>query len=82
MTAPVVFFTYSRLAGAGMGQSADYRQNAAECLRLARSARSVEQKNILTEMAQTWAILAEQADLLEQRDQATVRQARRGVAGQ
>ena len=82
MTAPVVFFTCSWLAGAGMGQSADYRQNAAECLRLARSARSVEQKNILTEMAQTWAILAEQADLLEQRDQATVRQARRGVAGQ
>jgi hypothetical protein len=51
-----------------MGQAADYRQNAAECLRLARSARSVEQKNILAEMAQTWQELAEQADQLEQRD--------------
>ena len=57
-----------RLAGAGMEQAAHYRQNAAECLRLARSARSVEQKNILVEMAKTWAGLAKQAERLDRGD--------------
>jgi len=51
-----------------MGQAADYRQNAAECLRLALSARSVEQKNILVEMAKTWAGLAKQAERLDRGD--------------
>ena len=53
-----------------MGEAADFRQNAAECLRLARLARSVEQKNILCEMAQTWVALAEQAAQLERQDPA------------
>ena len=51
-----------------MGQAADYRQNAAECLRLALSARSVEQKNILVEMAKTWEGLAKQAERLDRGD--------------
>ena len=61
-----------------MGPSADYRQNAAECLHLARSARSVEQRNILSEMARTWATLADQAEQLEQQDEEnrTAREAR------
>ena len=36
-----------------MSTAAECRQNAAECIRLAKLARSVEQKNILCEMAQT-----------------------------
>jgi len=48
-----------------MSTAAECRQNAAECIRLAKLARSVEQKNILCEMAQTWEDLAQAAERLE-----------------
>jgi Asp-tRNA(Asn)/Glu-tRNA(Gln) amidotransferase C subunit len=51
--------------GLGMSTAAECRQNAAECIRLAKLARSVEQKNILCEMAQTWEDLAQAAERLE-----------------
>ena len=77
MAAPVVVFTRYG-GGKEMGSAADYRQNAAECLRLARSARSVEHRNILAEMAQTWVALAEQAEQLEQQEAKKNRTAREG----
>ena len=48
-----------------MGPSANYRKNVAECVRLARLSRSVEQRNILFEMARTWKELADNAARLE-----------------
>ena len=48
-----------------MSTAAECRQNAAECIRLAKLATSVEQKNILCEMAQTWEDLAQAAERLE-----------------
>ena len=51
-----------------MSTSAEYRQKAAECVRLARLSRSVEQRNIVFEMARTWHELAENAARLEQID--------------
>lgn len=48
-----------------MSTSAECRQNAAECVRLARLSRSVEQRNIVFEMARTWQELAENAARLE-----------------
>jgi hypothetical protein len=48
-----------------MSTAAECRQNAAECIRLAKLATSVEQRNILCEMAQTWQELAEHAARLE-----------------
>jgi hypothetical protein len=48
-----------------MSTAAECRQNAAECIRLAKLAQSVEQKNILCEMAQTWEDLAQGAARLE-----------------
>ena len=44
-----------------MAKIQDYQQRAAECLRLARGARSPTNKALLLEMAQTWVKLAEQA---------------------
>ena len=49
-----------------MRTGAEYRRNAAECLRLARAAQSVKERDILSEIAQTWATLADQAEQLEQ----------------
>ena len=48
-----------------MSTAAECRQNAAECIRLAKLATSVEQKNILCEMAQTWEEMAQAAARLE-----------------
>ena len=48
-----------------LGPSANYRKNVAECVRLARLSRSVEQRNILFEMARTWKELADNAARLE-----------------
>jgi hypothetical protein len=48
-----------------MSTAAECRQNAAECIRMAKLAQSVEQRNILCEMAQTWQELAEHAARLE-----------------
>ena len=48
-----------------MSTAAECRQNAAECIRLAKLATSVEQRNILCEMAQTWQEIAEHAARLE-----------------
>ena len=45
--------------------SANYRKNVAECVRLARLSRSIEQRNILFEMARTWKELADNAARLE-----------------
>ena len=46
--------------------AAKYHRNAAECLRLTWLAQSVEELSILSEIAQTWTALAEQAEQLEQ----------------
>ena len=43
----------------------DYQQRAADCLRLARSARNPGNKALFLEMAQTWVKLAEQAQARE-----------------
>jgi hypothetical protein len=48
-----------------MSTAAECQQNAAECIRLAQLAQSVDQRNILCEMAQTWQDLAEKAAQLE-----------------
>jgi hypothetical protein len=48
-----------------MSTAVECRQNAAECIRLAKLATSVEQKNILCEMAQTWEDLGQGAARLE-----------------
>jgi len=45
--------------------SAEYRQQAADCVRLAQLSRSVEQRNIVFEIARTWQELAENAARLE-----------------
>jgi hypothetical protein len=42
----------------------DYRQNAAQCLRLAHQARDVRAKFIMLEMAQAWMRLAEHSEKL------------------
>ncbi len=39
----------------------NYRQNAIECLRLARSAPNASDRTVLVSMAQTWRGLAEHA---------------------
>ena len=39
----------------------DYRQNAIECLRLARSAHNASDRTVLVNMAQSWKRLAEHA---------------------
>ena len=51
-----------------MSTAAECHQNAAECIRLAKMAQSVEQRNILCEMAQTWQEIAEHAARLEKID--------------
>jgi hypothetical protein len=45
-----------------MKTSAEYRQFAAECLRLAARARTDEERGILHHMAETWQKLADEAD--------------------
>jgi hypothetical protein len=42
----------------------DYRQNAAECLRLAHQARDARAKFLMLEMAQAWMRLAEHSEKL------------------
>jgi hypothetical protein len=44
-----------------------YRQFAEECDRMAKQADTERQRNILTEMAETWRRLAEDADRNGQR---------------
>jgi hypothetical protein len=44
-----------------MKPSSQYREFAADCLRLARSAKSEDERLILLEMAATWRSLAEEA---------------------
>ncbi len=39
----------------------DYRQNAIECLRLARTTPNASDRTVLVNMAHTWRRLAEQA---------------------
>ena len=39
----------------------EYRQNASDCLRLARSVANDSDKAALVKMAHTWSMLAEQA---------------------
>jgi hypothetical protein len=39
----------------------DYRQNAAECLRLARGTGNASDRTVLVNMARTWRTLAEHA---------------------
>ena len=48
-----------------MSTAAECHQDAAECVRLAKLAQSVEQRSILFEMAQTWQELAERTARLE-----------------
>jgi hypothetical protein len=43
---------------------ADYRQNAAECLRLAHEAQDARAKFLMLEMAQAWMRLAEHSERL------------------
>jgi hypothetical protein len=62
-----------------MRTAAEYGRNAAECLRLARVAQSVKERDILSEIAQTWATLAEQAEQLEQLNADKNRSGRRAV---
>ncbi|MFL6797839.1 MAG: hypothetical protein ACJ8F3_10545 [Xanthobacteraceae bacterium] len=45
-----------------MEAPSQYRKYAEECRALAKNARSPEQRQILSEMAQAWMQLAEQAD--------------------
>jgi hypothetical protein len=42
----------------------DYRENAAQCLRLAHAARDVRAKFLMLEMAQAWMRLAEHSEKL------------------
>jgi hypothetical protein len=42
----------------------DYRQNAAECLRLAHEAQDARAKFVMLEMAQAWMRLAEHSEKL------------------
>jgi hypothetical protein len=42
----------------------DYRQNAAECLRLAHAAQDARAKFLMLEMAQAWMRLSEHAEKL------------------
>jgi hypothetical protein len=51
-----------------MSTAAECQQNAAECIRLAQLARSIDQRNLLCDMAQTWQELAEKAARLEKID--------------
>jgi hypothetical protein len=44
--------------------SDDYRQNAAECLRLAHQARDARTKFLMLQMAQAWIRLAEHSEKL------------------
>jgi hypothetical protein len=50
-----------------METSTDYRQFAGECDRMAKQANTERQRNILTEMAEAWRQLAEDADRNGQR---------------
>jgi hypothetical protein len=45
-----------------MTSSAQYREFAEECLRLAKQAKDEHQQKILKEMAEAWSKLAEEAD--------------------
>jgi hypothetical protein len=45
-----------------MTSSAQYREFAEECLRLAKQAKDEHHRRILEEMAQVWSKLAEEAD--------------------
>jgi hypothetical protein len=45
-----------------MISSAQYREFAEECLRLAKHAKDEHQREILKEMAEAWSKLAEEAD--------------------
>jgi hypothetical protein len=45
-----------------MKTSAQYREFAADCLRLAEKAKTDDEREILREMAATWQKLAEHAD--------------------
>ena len=65
MIASVERRTLGTPGGWAMSTAAECRQNAAECIRLAKLATSVEQRNILCEMAQTWQEIAEHAARLE-----------------
>ena len=49
-----------------MRTTANYRASADECQRLARSARSEEQRQFLKELANTWISLAERNERIEQ----------------
>jgi hypothetical protein len=45
-----------------MGKAEQYRQYAAECVRLAQQSRNPSEKDTLLRMAETWRRLAEHAD--------------------
>jgi hypothetical protein len=45
-----------------MQTSTQYRAFADECLRLAKAAKSENERNVLEEMAATWKMLAEEAE--------------------
>jgi len=45
-----------------MKTSTQYREFAADCLRLAKTAKTDDERKILREMAATWQKLAEDAD--------------------
>jgi hypothetical protein len=47
--------------GTALSTRDDYRQNAVECLRLARSTPNASDRSVLVNMAQTWRRLEEQA---------------------
>jgi hypothetical protein len=49
-----------------MQTTSHYRASAEECLRLARSATSKEEREFLNELAQTWAGLAERSNRIAQ----------------
>jgi hypothetical protein len=45
-----------------MQTSTQYRSFAEECLRLAKASKTEHERKILEEMAETWKMLAEEAD--------------------
>ena len=47
--------------GTALSTHDDYRQNAVECLRLARSTPNASDRSVLVNMAQTWRRLGERA---------------------
>jgi hypothetical protein len=47
-----------------MPRAEEYRQYAAECLALAQTAKSSDQKAMLLEMAQAWKALAEKLEVV------------------